>query len=238
MEKSLLSSATDHIVRTQITETTMPKKFKKHNNNKSSKNSQLQLLKQIQLNTAATIAQQVPDTVIMPVLKERPYSVILGATTTFTNNTTVPVFPTINITGSLFNDFAQYSNVFDKYRILEVEIDFICVNPTIDGNGLFVTVIDYDDDSALSSLNQALDYKNAYSCSTTTSFKRTFIPRISMAAYSGAFTSYAEGKVGQWIDCASSGVLHYGLKTHLGASIPSTQYQLIIRAHLQFQNQH
>lgn len=196
------------------------------------------LLKQIQLNTAAQIAQQVPDTVVMPVLKESTYSVILGASTTFTNNTTVPVFPTLNFTGSLFNDFAQYATVFDKYRILEVEVDFICVNPQSNGAGLFVTCIDYDDDTALSSLNQALDYKNAYSTNTSNSFKRTLIPRMTFAAYSGAFTSYAEGKVGQWLDCASSGIIHYGIKTYLGPSIPAQQYQLVIRAHLQFKNQH
>lgn len=211
------------------------------NNRKSSKKQPGKmgsLLKQIQLNTAAVIAQQVPDTVVMPVLKEQGYSVILGASTTFSNNTTVPVFPTLNFTGSLFNDFAQYATVFDKYRILEVEVDFICVNPQQNGNGLFVTAIDYDDDTALSSLNQILDYKNAYTTNTSASFKRTLIPRMTLAAYSGAFTSYAEGKSGQWLDCASSGILHYGIKTYLGPSIPVTQYQIVIRAHIQFKNQH
>jgi len=213
----------------------MPRK-----SNKAQKrvDSNQQILKQIQLNTATQIAQRVPDTVHMPILKESTYSVILGASTTFTNSTTVPVFPTLNFTGSLFNDFANYSTVFDKYRILEVEVDFLCVNQSSTGAGVFATVIDYDDDSALTSLNQALDYKNCYSTSTSTSFKRTLIPRMTFAAYSGAFTSYAEGKSGQWLDCASSGIIHYGIKCVINPSTPQQQYQVVIRAHLQFKNQH
>jgi hypothetical protein len=216
----------------------MSKNSSNHKTKKSNKTKNFNLLKQIQLNTAAQIAQQVPDTVVMPVLKESSYSVILGASTTFTNTTTVPVFPTLNFTGSLFNDFANYATVFDKYRFLEVEVDFICVNPSQNGNGLFVTCIDYDDDAALSSLNQILDYKNAYTTNTAANFKRTLIPRCTLAAYSGAFTSYAEAKAGQWLDCASNGIIHYALKCYLGPSIPITQYQIVIRAHLQFKNQH
>lgn len=204
----------------------------------SSVSKSQQILKQIQYNTATQIAQRVPDTVQMPILNESSYSVILGAATTFTNSTSVPVFPTLNFTGSLFNDFTNYSTVFDKYRILEVEVDFICVNPTNSGAGLFATVIDYDDDSALSNLNQALDYKSCYTCPTTANFKRTLIPRMTLAAYSGAFTSYAEGKAGQWLDCASSGIIHYGVKCVINPSVPATQYQVVIRAHIQFKNQH
>lgn len=220
----------------------MPNRENKSRNRRSNRrvdtSTNASLLKQIQLNTAASIAQQVPDTVHMPILKESAYSVILGSNTTFTTSTTLPVFPTLTFFGSLFNDFTNYSTVFDKYRILEVEVDFICVNPNNTGTGLFCTVLDYDDDSALSSLNQALDYKSAYSCSTNANFKRTLIPRIAMAAYSGSFTSYAEGKSGQWLDCASPGVIHYGLKCVINPTVPQTQYHVVVRAHIQFKNQH
>lgn len=220
----------------------MLKRKSKTNKNKNSANSQMRKmvseLKEIDRNTAVGIGMQVMDTVKMPILRERTYSVIMSSSTIFTNSTSVPVFPVLSFTGGAFNDFSVYANVFDKYRILEVEVDFICVNPHLDGNGLFLTVIDYDDDTLLTSNNQAFDYKSCLSMGTSATFKRTLIPRMSFAAYSGAFTSYAEGKSGQWIDCASPSVIHYGIKTVLGASIPQTQYQVVIRAHIQFKNQH
>lgn len=208
----------------------------KRTNRKTKKSTTL--LRQIAMNTSVGIGQQVPDTVVFPVLREKCYSVIMGANTTFTTSTVVPVFPTLNFTGGLFNDFAQYSTVFDKYRIRQVEVNFICVNPTNNGAGIFSTVIDYDDDAALTSINQAMDYKNNYMANTDTNFKRTLQPRAALAAYSGAFTSYAEARADQWFDCASPNIQYYGLKCVIMPTVPQTQYQLVIRAVLQFKNQH
>jgi len=72
-------------------------------------------------------------------------------------------------------------------------------------------VIDYDDASALSSAANASAYTNCVVMNPGESCERVFQPRMALAAYAGAFTSYAN--VGpQWIDAASNAVQHYGVK--------------------------
>jgi hypothetical protein len=208
---------------------------------KTSKNSSLvAVLKQIQLNTATNIGQVNPDTVIFPILKRvRPYSVILSFQDFAVNNTTLPATYQKSIMLSQLSGYADYVSAFDKYRILEVQAECI---PNTGGlsatsSSVIDTVIDYDDDSALTSGAQ-YEYDSCYSVNSTSSFKRTFIPRAALAAYSGTFTSYAEAKPSQWIDCASPNVNHYGLKMVMGASTPVFALIIIYRVHVQFANQH
>jgi len=75
-------------------------------------------------------------------------------------------------------------------------------------------VIDYDDVTNLTSAAQAQSYSNCISLGPGESLERTFEPRLAMAAYSGAFTSYANMPP-QWIDAASTGVNHYGVKVFI-----------------------
>jgi len=72
-------------------------------------------------------------------------------------------------------------------------------------------VIDYDDGTALTSANLASAYSNCVVLNPGESCERTFSPHMALAAYGGAFTSYANVSP-QWIDAASTGVQHYGVK--------------------------
>jgi hypothetical protein len=193
----------------------------KNNSSKASNNSVATILKQIQLNTATSIGQVVPDTVNFPILKRtRPYSVILSYYGYHVNSTTVPTYFGISIELSSLSGYSDYVATFDKYRILETQVEFIpnTGGVTTTSSATIDTVIDYDDITALGS-GDAYQYDSCYTINSNQSFKRTFIPRASSAVYSGAFTSFAECKSGQWIDCASPAVKHYGLK---GAVSPST----------------
>lgn len=220
----------------------MPRKANK-SKGKSSKNgpqSMVTLLKQIQLNTATNVAQVVPDTVIFPILKpHRAFSVILSYQTFSVNSTTVPTYFTISPVLSAMSGYTDYTSAFDKYRILEVQCDFIpnIVGVATTSSATTSTVIDYDDNSNLTT-GAAMEYDSCYNVNSSQTFKRTFIPKISMAAYSGAFTSFMEPKAGQWVDCASPNVIHYGLKGVIAPSTPAFATNIFVRAHIQFSHQH
>jgi hypothetical protein len=90
---------------------------------------------------------------------------------------------------------------------------------------LLYCVIDYDDSTALSTAANAMAYSNCVVLGPGESCERTFQPRMAVAAYAGAFTSY--GNVApQWIDSASTGVQHYGIKLYVpGATAAQTLLQ-------------
>jgi hypothetical protein len=75
-------------------------------------------------------------------------------------------------------------------------------------------VIDYDDSTNLTSVAAAEAYSTCLVLSPGESCDRTFKPRIALAAYSGAFTSYANAP-SMWIDAGSTGVQHFGVKTYV-----------------------
>jgi hypothetical protein len=200
------------------------------------------LLKQIQTNTSSGTAQQNPDTVIFPVLRQvRPYSVILSYESFVVNSTTVPTPFAYAIQLNYCNGYADYVSAFDKYRILEVQAEFMPNNAGLTyiagGSALTSTVIDYDDSNLLASGDQYA-YDSCYTVNTYTPFRRTFVPRAALAAYSGAFTSYAQASAGQWLDCASPSVAHFGIKGVIGPSTPVFALNVVFRVHIQFANQH
>lgn len=137
------------------------------------------------------------------------------ATTTITASATVSVKPTFNFTLA----GAQVgSGFFDQYRIEAIRFTIapqnnavgLVTNSTTTLQPLYC-VIDYDDSTALSSAGAAVVYSNCIVLNPGESCERVFQPRMAMAAYSGAFTSYAVMDP-QWIDAASSSVQHYGIK--------------------------
>jgi hypothetical protein len=122
-------------------------------------------------------------------------------------------------------DMPQYSAftaLFDQYRINSVTVTF---TPTLTGNTdlqssssqpylsdwtLWYTV-DLDDASVISPLTALMEYEGVR-CLPFTGKPHVikFVPHTALAAYAGAFTSYANVP-DPWLDCASSNVQHFGL---------------------------
>jgi hypothetical protein len=107
--------------------------------------------------------------------------------------------------------------VFDQYRFLQVTVSFIprCKVTGTTGSvfptpiGQLITALDYDDASTtVASVLRQKETANISSC--TDQQNRTLSPRMAVAAYSGAFTSYTN--VRMWIDATSASVQHYGVK--------------------------
>lgn len=113
------------------------------------------------------------------------------------------------------SQYADYANVYDQYRIVAIDLYFQPDHNTfqnaLQNQSRMFSVLDFDDAVSLTGANAARGYNNCIITSPWEKCHRRFVPRCALAAYSGAFTSYAQAK-NAWLDMASPGVLHYGVK--------------------------
>jgi hypothetical protein len=138
-------------------------------------------------------------------------------------------------------DFTSLAAVFDQYRIPIVEMTFTphsnSSSGTAPSSGQLLTVIDYDDSLGLGSIAAAVAYADCVSSPTYKMQRRCFRPRVAVAAYSTAFTSYANLEA-QWIDCSSPLVAHYGIKAiaDTGTAGSLVAWDVIIRCYFEFRS--
>jgi hypothetical protein len=139
---------------------------------------------------------------------------------------------------------AALQGVFDQYKIEEIEVWCEAQNQGGSGTtpidqigGKLYSVIDYDDAANLATVAAALNYSNCIVSSFNQGHYRKWKPHIAMAAYSGAFTSYANMKA-QWLDIASAAVQHYGCKfiTDLSTSTSNVSWDLRVRIRVSCRN--
>lgn len=111
--------------------------------------------------------------------------------------------------------YTDYSNLYDQYRLVAVDITFTPKNNTfqnvLQDQGRLFTVMDFDDASALTGANNARGYNNCVITAPWEKCNRRLVPRAALAAYAGAFTSYAQTK-NHWFDMSSPAIQHYGVK--------------------------
>jgi hypothetical protein len=134
------------------------------------------------------------------------------------SSASVPVFGTLSFTVGGFSQASEYLSLFDQYRIDEVEV---WLEPTAPiGLAMypqFVSCIDYDDSSAPSSFSALASRQQSLDALGGVGHYHVFKPRVAMAAYSGAFSSFAN-MAAPWIDSGSNSVVHYGVKAGADAS--------------------
>jgi hypothetical protein len=155
-----------------------------------------------------------------------------------TTSTVGNTFVSITATFSSLNDYASYGAVFDQYRIMAMECMFYpsaANEATIAAVGHVHSVIDYDDNASITPA-QALDYPNCVIVGLTDTQIRSFQPHAAIAAYAGGvFTSFAN-ETSPWIDCTSTGVVHYGMKIAVNPTSIAMTFDSVVRCHLQFRN--
>lgn len=145
----------------------------------------------------------------------------IAATATSTNATSL----NFSLSGSSLS-----AGQWDQYRLLAVRFT---ITPDQNSVGLFTNsttswpqlfcVIDYDDATNLTTVVQAEAYNNCIVLGAGESCERMFKPRMALSAYTGAFGGFAN-VADQWIDAASTGVQHYGIKIIVnGAAAAQTQ---------------
>ncbi len=128
-----------------------------------------------------------------------------------------PSFLVFNFQLAQLDQYTSYTAVFDQYRITKASVQFrpmYTAQPLTTTLTTFVpliyTVVDYDDNNSPGTIAVMREYQNCNIHEYET-FTHEFVPHMALAAYSGAFSSYAN-RAKQWIDCASATVQHYGLK--------------------------
>jgi hypothetical protein len=192
-------------------------------------------------------AMRLTDSLKLPTLTETVFRTIQTyAVTNFLTSSAIADV-TANYTASLaqFNDnLSAFTALFDQYRIDMIEVflkpgssQIIEVTSASPAPQLF-TVLDFDDGNFLASKNAAAGYSTCIESEVNDAQRRCFKPRIAYAAYgSSAFTSYANQQAG-WIDCASTQVAHYGVKTIVPQSTLLSTWNLTARAHISFRSTH
>lgn len=137
------------------------------------------------------------------------------------------------------SDSSNYVNVFDQFRIKQVQISFI--PDTIGANTTtvlpLISVIDYNDASPLATLAAVYEYDNVLTTQVGQIHTRTLNPTASTPVYNGSvFTAFAQSDNNQWIDTNSTTAQYYGVKTIWLPSAASAQYSVVARYLLQFRN--
>jgi hypothetical protein len=135
-----------------------------------------------------------------------------------------------------FPNYAAYTSIFDQYRIVRIEAWLSSTVNNSGGAGNFFTAVDYDSASASLSLSAIQQYSNVLASIINNGHYHDFQPHVAIAAYAGAFTSFAN-EASPWIDSSSAGVQHYGLVS-VAEATPSgiENLNLSCRMTVQFRN--
>lgn len=145
--------------------------------------------------------------------------------TTQVISTTAPTELGLSFQLSNLTDLVGLAGYFDQYCIYSVtcSINFNYTGLTPNALGTMYSAIDFDN---VNTLGTAVAYQ-AYESLVTTkvtcsqSVQRLIHPAVSPALYGGsAFTSFGLGRF--WIDSASTGVPHYGLRMFFISNTGST----------------
>lgn len=138
-----------------------------------------------------------------------------------------------NITLSLLNPGNQYASLFDQYRIDVVEAWIDNNFPrTTGGTTLITSAVDTDDSNVPTTFTSVDDRQGSLLSNGVVGHYHKWVPHMAVACYSGAFTSFAS-QCAEWIDVASPGVQHYGIKFGIAAG-QTNVYSLSIRALVSF----
>jgi len=154
--------------------------------------------------------------------------------TTLTSSNTTSTGTGFYCALSALAGYTDWAACFDAYKILQIRMYFQPTGTAI-ASAPIQSAIDYDDYSAPTAgvLEQ---YDSFQTVPFGQYFERTFNPRIAVAAYSGAFTSFANQRAG-WLDIASPNVQHYGLKIYIPVVNTVSSMVVTAQVHCQFRYQ-
>jgi hypothetical protein len=207
--------------------------------NNSRRNPEVTLLKEIRESLISTQTSSEPDVkdVILSRLKpNKIYNFEFTATSLISASAVAEVDGAISFTLNTLTGYTSMTSLFDQYRIVGVQLQFLpSQNSYTAAAGAIFTAFDYDDATpvVLSTLYQRQTLK---ATPAGVYFERSLKPRIALAAYAGAFTSFANvGDV--WIDSASPAVVYYGLKYGIPATASAPSWTVKQRYMIQCRSQ-
>jgi len=153
---------------------------------------------------------------------------------TILTSTTVPTFRGYNFSLSLFAGASAYTNLFDQYIVDRVE--FWLTPEAPQGNtsfGQVATAVDLDDANTPTTNAEVADKQLSILTAGGAATYVSFVPHMAVAVYSGAFTSFGNSPP-TWIDAASPGVQHYGVKLSFSPTPGAITYVVSYRVHFRF----
>lgn len=140
------------------------------------------------------------------------------------------------------NNYSQYANLWDFYRINKIVCKFYPVRTTtveadventttpaaVTNVPLCVTAIDYDDAGNLTYAD-LINRNGAQEHLCTKYFTRTFRPACLIQLFSGGVTPGYKPTWGTWIDCNNASMYHYAIKGAIQPAAPAGIYGYNIR---------
>jgi hypothetical protein len=137
----------------------------------------------------------------------------------YTNSAAIPTYNSTYLVLTTFPEYTGYVALFDEYKIETIELWIepgMVMSPTV-GSTEFASAVDLDDANVPASYGDVAARQGAITSLTGTGHYHKWKPYVANALYSGAFTSYGS-EPAPWIDCASSTVQHFGIKTATSAA--------------------
>lgn len=117
------------------------------------------------------------------------------------------------------SDTADFTDLFDQYRFRAVRMEFRprfnYANPgdvTVNRLPRFYSVIDYDDNTAPTLINQLREYQTCKETRWDQDHVRMIAPRIAVGVLDNAAISSLKNTKADWIDLAYLTVNHFGIK--------------------------
>jgi len=131
----------------------------------------------------------------------------------FTSSTSTPLYAATSFAISAFDNYAEYTGLFDQYMLESAEC---WIEPDNIGTSTSFTpwssAVDLDDANVPTSAVTVQGKPQALTSMTNAGHYHRWIPHMAVAAYSGSFTSYTNMPP-EWLDSASPNVAHFGIKT-------------------------
>jgi len=175
-----------------------------------------------------------------PLIRQQTYVVVANYNVGAINQSASGSSGAFTFALSQLPSYNSFTNLFDRYQVLEWNLQFnpVQLTSSINQSAPLITAIDYDDNNAGVAEIQQRD--TAMSVPIGTYFERTLQPRVAIAAYSGSgFTSYANmDPRDMWFDTSSASIQNYGIKYYSGSGTATTTqiYTVSARIHLRFKN--
>jgi hypothetical protein len=173
---------------------------------------------------------------------DKVYQILQHYDMGYVNSGVTNQFGTWNFTLNAFPNYTAFTTIFDQYRIHSVEVEFIPTANAVGTNAsslgtypVMLVAADFDDTTNWTTEGQALSYENLQIEPVWNRFKSKLTPHVNIATTSGGVENVPE----PWIDTASAGVPHYGLKYCLTSGAAAALYpgfRVFCRAVIELKN--
>lgn len=113
---------------------------------------------------------------------------------------------------------SEFTSLYNQYRITQIDLIYefsTHILPSSKAYPRLTFCVDYNDASNPSAESELLQYETAEVFQfgqVKHTFKRSFKPRVALAAYQGTFSGYTTAPESMWLNCDNTSIQYYGIK--------------------------